>query len=558
MTGSALALFVAIPLITAGLLVPLKERWRLNAAVLMTVLAGSLGGGVALVLAARDGSTLATSIGLWQAGIAIPFAADMLTALMLTATGLLTLTCSGFAIATRYASHRYFAPLVLVLTAGVNGALLTADLFNLFVFIEVMLLPSYALFVLAAPGRGRLWAVAGARLYVTVNLLTSTIFLAGVGFVYGVAGTVNLAELAGAAKEDDAVAAAVAICLFALSIKAAVVPVHGWLARAYPATSPTVTAMFSGLHTKVAIYAIYRIYAVIFDGDSRFLWIGVAAFSITMVVGVLGAVGETTTRNILAFHMISQIGYILMGVALFGLVGLTAGIFYLIHHMIVKASLFLSTGAVEVRYGTGSLDRLGGLAKREPWIAVSFFAAALSLAGVPPFSGFVAKLSLLMASLSEGQIVAAVLMVLVSIVTLMSMLKIWSGVFWGHPPEGLDPAPAGADAPADPDEDEAGAEPAAAAVAAASSAAGSAASSPGTQGTARPDGAVATLPADAAVSSAEPGRRRIGPALIAPGLALALVTLTLGLGGELLLSLSETAALGLMDTSGFVEAVLGR
>ncbi|GMA32993.1 proton-conducting transporter membrane subunit [Litorihabitans aurantiacus] len=270
------------------------------------------------------------------------------------------------------------------------------------------------------------------RLYVTVNLLTSTIFLAGVAFVYGVAGTVNLAELAGAAAESDAVAIATAVCLFALSIKAAVVPVHGWLARAYPATSPTVTAMFSGLHTKVAIYAIYRIYAVVFDGDERYLWIGVVAFSLTMAVGVLGAVGESTTRSILAFHMVSQIGYILMGVALFGPAGLTAGIFYLLHHMIVKASLFLSTGAIEVRYGTGALDRLGGMARREPWVAVAFFAAALSLAGLPPFSGFVAKLSLMVAGVEAGQVAAVVVMVVVSLVTLLSMLKIWRGVFWGR------------------------------------------------------------------------------------------------------------------------------
>src|SRR5699024_398934 len=129
---------------------------------------------------------------------------------------------------------------------------------------------------------------------------------------------------------------------FALCIKASVVPVHGWLARAYPATSPAVTALISGLHTKVAIYAIYRIYAVVYGGDTRFLWIGVVLFSLTMLIGVFGAVGEKTTRTILAFHMVSQIGYILLGVALFTELGLTAGIFYLLHHMIVKASLFMS------------------------------------------------------------------------------------------------------------------------------------------------------------------------------------------------------------------------
>ena len=151
-----------------------------------------------------------------------------------------------------------------MLVGGVNGALLTADLFNLFVFIEVMLLPSYGLFVLSANRREPLRRVDGARLYVTLNLLTSTILVAGIGFVYGVTGTVNLAVLAGAAAEDDRAALAAALILFALSIKASVVPMHGWLAKAYPATSPAVTALFAALHTKVALYAIFRVYSVVY------------------------------------------------------------------------------------------------------------------------------------------------------------------------------------------------------------------------------------------------------------------------------------------------------
>ncbi len=532
MTASLLPLFIAIPLLAGAVLVMAPDRSRPRLVLLLVVLVASTVGGALLVVGSRDGGTIAHGVGLWPSGIAIPLAADMLTALMLTTTGLLSATCACFAIAGGLARQRYFAPLVLVLTAGVNGALLTADLFNLFVFIEVMLLPSYALFVLAAPGRARLRRIAGARLYVTVNLLTSTVFLAGVAFVYGTTGTVNLAELAGAAAASDAVAVAVAVCLVALAIKAAVVPVHGWLARAYPATSPAVTALFSGLHTKVAIYAIYRIYAVVFEGDSRFLWIGIVVFSLTMVVGVLGAAGETTMRSILSFHMVSQIGYILLGVALFGLAGLTAGIFYLIHHMIVKASLFLSTGAIELRHGTGALDRLGGIAKQEPLLAAAFFAAALSLAGLPPFSGFVAKLSLLSAALTEGQVAAAVVMVLVSVVTLLSMLKIWSGVFWGAPAVG-DPSASSPPAPTDEVAERAD----------------SAASSESAD-----SGSVVTL---APVQAALVTERRIGAALLAPALFLAAVTLGLGIGAELLLGFAETAAEGLLDTSSFVRAVSG-
>ncbi|MFC4372252.1 monovalent cation/H+ antiporter subunit D family protein [Citricoccus nitrophenolicus] len=517
MIGVLIPLLIAVPLLCAGALIVTGSRRRLNTVVLLGVLAASTAAGVLLVLAVRDGGVIAHEVGLWPAGIAIPLAVDMFSALMITVTSLLSLTCAVFAVAAGHAHRPFFAPLVLVLTAGVNGALLTADLFNLFVFIEVMLLPSYALLVLSAPGRATADRVAGTRLYVTVNLLTSTLFLAGVGFVYGVTGTVNLGELAAAATDSPAVAAATGVCLFALSIKAAVVPVHGWLARAYPAASPVVTALFSGLHTKVAIYAIYRIYAVVFDGQECYLWIGVAAFTLTMVIGVLGAVGQNTMRSILAFHMVSQIGYILLGVALFSLAGLAAGIFYLLHHMIVKASLFLSTGALEIRYGTGSLDRLHGMARREPLIAVAFFAAALSLAGIPPFSGFLAKLTLIIAAVDAGQIIAAAVAIIVSLITLQSMLKIWSRVFWGKDtPEHPEPVPAAA--------------------------------------TPLSGGAVGPLATEATVKSPP----RVGFALAAPSLFLALVTLGLGVGGELLLSLTETAATGLLDTTTYTEAVSGR
>ena len=518
MMGSLLPLMVAVPLLAAAALMIVPNRLRLSAATLITVLTLSTAAGVLLIIDQSTGSVIAHGVGSWPFGIAIPFAADMFSALMLTVTGMLGVTCSAFAVASGHAQRRFFSPLVLVLMAGVNGVLLTSDLFNMFVFIEVMLLPSYGLLVLSAPGLARLARIKAVRLYVVVNLLTSTIFLGGVAFLYGVTGTVNIAELAGAAQESTGAAIAGAICLFALTIKAAVVPVHGWLARAYSATSPAVTALFSGLHTKVAIYAIYRVYAMLFDGDSRFLWIGLVVFSLSMVVGVLGAVGETTTRSILAFHMVSQIGYILLGVALFGPLGLTAGIFYLIHHMIVKASLFLSTGAIEVRYGTGQLSKLHGMARREPWVAVAFFAAALSLAGLPPFSGFVAKLSLIMAAIDSDQIAVAVIAIAVSILTLLSMLKIWSAVFWGKP---------STDEPDD----------------------------AALLRTAGPTGGgllTATQPASAVLA-----RPRIGFALLAPGLFLALVTLSLGVGAELLLSLAQIAADGLIDPSGYIAAVMG-
>lgn len=504
MNESLIPLIVGVPLAAAGLTAFARDTARWPVLVLLAALGANLAAGVTLVVVTHDGSVFGHGVGGWIAGISIAFVVDLFAALMLTVTGLLTLVCVLFAVAAGTGKIKLYSPLVLVLTAGVNGALLTTDIFNLFVFIEVMLLPSYGLLIIARRGEGTLAAVTGSRLYVTFNLFVSTLFLAGVALIYGTAGTVNLAELSGAATESGLIAAATAVCLFALAMKAAVVPTHGWLARTYPTTSPAITALFSGLHTKIAIYAIYRIYAVIFDGDQRYLWIGLVVFSATMVVGVLGAVGEDTMRSILTFHMVSQIGYILLGVALFTHAGLTAGIFYLLHHMIVKAALFLSVGAVETHYGTGRLEDLRGVVRREPLLAAGFAFAALSLAGLPPFSGFIAKLTLIVATVEAGHLAVVATALIVSLITLLSMLKIWNAVFA---------------APQRPDPDE-------------------------------PVGASA----DGGLLTAR--RTRIKTTLVLPAVFLACISLGLGLGGEFLLGLAAVAAEGLLDTSSYVAAVM--
>lgn len=499
MTASLLPLFVAAPLLATGVLLLLPERPAVQRTVAMSTLAGLLVFAGILLATVADGSALGHTVSGWIPGVGIVFVADTFAALMLVVTTFLTLISVWFAAASGEDRLRYFAPLVLVIMAGVSGALLTADLFNLFVFVEVMLLPSYALIMLARPGRAGMGQVTASRIYVTLNLLTSTILLCGVGLIYGITGTVNTAQLAGRAAQDPAVAVAVGVVLLALAVKASVVPVHGWLSRTYPFMSPAMTAMFSGLHTKVAAYGIYRIYAVVFDGDARYLWIGVVLFCATMLFGVLGAVGESDARSILSFHMVSQLGYILLGVALFTQFGLTAGIFYLLHHMIVKASLFLSIGAVEISYGRHPLGRFGGLLSRDPLTAIVFLVAALSLAGIPPLSGFVAKLTLVVAAWEAGQVAAVVVAIVVSLFTVQSMMKIWGKTFLGDPK--------------DVDDD--------------------LVESIGTEGS------------------------RIPVGLIAPAAVLAATTLVLGVGAQLLLPLAATAADGLLDTSTYVQAVLG-
>ncbi|MBC7292155.1 MAG: monovalent cation/H+ antiporter subunit D family protein [Actinotalea sp.] len=473
--------------------------------------------GIAIVVATRDGEVIAEQVAGWPGGISIPFAVDVFAGLMITVAAFLVLVSSVFGIGTRDDADRYFHPLVLVLTGGVYGAFATADLFNLFVMIEVALVPSYVLLTRS----GRMPQLGAGRVYLTVNLLVSTILLSGVGLVYATAGTVNLGELAGAAQESVPVALAGGVVLVALGAKAALVPVHSWLPRSYPFASVAVTALLSGLLTKIGVYWIFRLYAVMFGGDERlhtaWLWV----LGATMVVGVLGALGESGMRAILSFHMTSQVGYILLGIGFFGPLGLAAGIFYLIHHIIVKAALFLACGAVEHQAGTGRLSKLGGAARHSPWLALVFLGAALSLVGIPPFSGFVAKLTLVRAAVFESEYLVAGLAVAVSLFTLLSMLKIWNGAFWGQ-----DPAP----------------------VRQVALVSGQTESLPDVT-----DPTGEAIPAPGVERAPHP--LRVPWRLVLPGAVLTLLSLSIGLGADVLLSLAQTAAEGLVDPTRYVEAV---
>lgn len=542
MTGalqSLLPMFVGAPLLLGGILLVVTRHHRLRQGIGMATLLILLGGAIALLVMTADGSVIAEQIALWPGGVAIPFIADAFSSLILTIALLVAAVSYQYLIASREARDPSITSFVLILIGGVAGALLTADLFNLFVFIEVMLLPSYGLLVILS----RRGDMAGSRLYVTVNLLASTLFLTGVGLIYAVEGTVNLGELAGAA-DDPVTAIAAAVCLSAIAVKAAVFPVHGWLARAYRSASPAVAALFSGLHTKVAVYIIYRIVSVVFEGDERWMSAILILAAITLVVGALAGLGEREVRPMLLFQMVSGIGFILVGVTLSTPLGLTAGIAYMVHHMIVMGALLLVASAIEQTYGSGRLDRVSGLRSREPLLTVAFIIAALSLAGLPPFSGFIAKYALVLASADADQMLVAGLLVVVSLLSLMAMMRVWADVFNGKRHTDVERIAAESrlrlerglfdDDPIDAAAVEAEAEDA----------------------VARHD-----PPKRATTTEEDPHEHRgtrIPTALIVPALLLSAVSVGLGFGGELLLVMSEQAGAALLDTAGYVAAVMGR
>ncbi|WP_203336537.1 monovalent cation/H+ antiporter subunit D family protein [Nocardioides limicola] len=434
MTGPALPLLVVVPLLAAALGVMLPGRLSRMLLVVGPLL--TTAGGAALVMAHSETPVIAHHVGGFVPGIAIAFVSDTFTAVMITVTGITTLACIAVAMLTGEARLRFFPSLVLMLSAGVNGALLTGDLFNLFVFIEVMLLPSYAL--IAMTGTWRRLGIG--RLFVVLNLATSTIFLIGVGLVYGVAGSVNIAVLSEMDAEDPRFLLAVSVVLLALTVKAGVVPVHGWLPRSYPATSATVMALFSALHTKVAIYAIYRIHQVVLDGAPAWITLVLILVTVTMVVGGYGSLGEKMIRRSLSWQMVAGVGYILAGLGIGTQLGLAAGFFYMIHHILVMGSLLLASAAIEHAYRTNQFVGLSGLMRREPVLAVLAALGMGSLIGFPPSSGFFGKVGLVRAAaeldgLQLWLVLTAILVA--SIGTLLAMVKMWSEVFWGPPIEEL-------------------------------------------------------------------------------------------------------------------------
>lgn len=375
-------------------------------------------------------------LGNWPAPYGIALAADLLSGIMVSLSAVVGLAVLIYAMAwfRHSQEERFFYPLYLVLFMGIHGAFLTGDIFNLYVFFEVMLVASFGLMALG----GERAQIEGTIKYVVLSQLSSVLFLAGAGLLYGVAGTLNMADLAQKLAGPQATsyaAVAAPLLLVAFSIKAAVFPLFFWLPASYHTSKTPVTAVFGGLLTKVGIYALLRCYTLLFPVQWRLhagLLFGAAV--LTMVVGVLGAVAQRDVKRLLSFHIVSQIGYLILGLGLSSGAGLAAAIYFLIHIVLVKTSLFLVAGLLERMMGTTDLYAMGGLLRRRPALAVLFLVAAMSLAGLPPLSGFVAKFGLVKAGLEGRAFVAVAVALGVSMLTLFSMVKIWVQAFMKEAP----------------------------------------------------------------------------------------------------------------------------
>jgi multicomponent Na+:H+ antiporter subunit D len=437
-----LTLPIVLPLATGGVLL-LVGRWpRLQRALSVAGAAALLAACLAiLALVSRDGIQ-AAQMGGWPAPFGITLVADLLAAIMLVLGAIMGFAVTAYSLASMDPRHESFGyhPLLHILLMGVSGAFLTGDIFNLYVWYEVMLMASFVLLVLG----GERPQVEGGLKYVALNLVASGLFLAAVGLIYGMAGSLNMADLAGILPEHDTqlVTAVSLLFLVAFGIKAGLFPLFFWLPASYHTPPVAVSAIFAGLLTKVGVYSLIRVFTLIFTQDVPFTHTIILVISgLTMVTGVLGAMAQNEFRRILSFHIISQIGYMTMGLGLFTAYGLAGSVLYIIHHIIVKTNLFLVSGIAHRRCGTYELKGLGGLYRADPLLAGLFLISALSLAGMPPLSGFFAKLALVRAALGEQSYAITAVALAVGLLTLLSMMKIWTEAFWKAAPDGRPAAP---------------------------------------------------------------------------------------------------------------------
>ena len=439
-----LTLPIAIPL--AGLVLT-TLLWRMPALQRLVNLAANaifLWCAIQLLLATIDGTILATQFGSWAAPFGISFVADNLTSAMVLITAIMGLVVAIYQLNEKDQNNRpLFSPLYQGLLLGVTGAFMTGDLFNLYVWFEIMLISSFGLLVIEGTKEQ---LDAGVK-YVMLNLVMTTLFLVSVAFLYGATGTLNMADLANRVPEIEntgLVTTLAILLLLAFASKAALFPLFFWLPASYHTASTPVLAIFAALLTKVGVYAIIRCFTLIFPvTEGLAILIGIIA-ALTMITGVLGAASHFDIRKILSFHIISQIGYMLVGIAIATPLALAGSVLYVVHHIIVKANLFLIGGVIKKKTGSYHLKKIGGLHRSAPFLAILFCIPALSLAGLPPLSGFWAKYLVIKPSLDAGSIYLATTALAVGVLTLYSMLKIWNEAFWKNPPEDASPAPSGA------------------------------------------------------------------------------------------------------------------
>jgi multicomponent Na+:H+ antiporter subunit D len=433
--NNLIVLPILIPLLTAILLIffTKKIKYQRIISIFSTLLTIIIS--IILVQTVKKEGIQTLDVSSWEAPFGITLVSDMLSALLVLTTGIIAFACILYSFRSigKERESFYYYSIVQFLIVGVNGAFTTGDIFNLFVFFEVMLMSSYVLLVLG----GTKAQLRESIKYILVNVISSALFVITVAYLYSVVGSLNMAHISERIEEvhQPGIVTVIAILfLIVFGLKGAVFPLFFWLPGSYYAPPAPVMALFGALLTKVGIYSIMRTYTLFFYHDIGYTHQLLAALAIiTILLGVIGAIAYWDIKKIIIYNIIVAVGVILFGVSTMNETAITGSIFYLIHDMIIKAALFLLVGIIIYITGTSNLKSFHGLIKQFPGLAWTFFVAAIALAGVPPLSGFVGKLLILQGSFDEGQIIGSLIVLFSSLLVLFSVMKIFINGFWGEP-----------------------------------------------------------------------------------------------------------------------------
>jgi multicomponent Na+:H+ antiporter subunit D len=423
---------VIIPIVAGAILLMFRKEARIHAGVAMLALALVVLADLALLIRVLEDGPLVMTMGRWLPPFGISFAADALGASFALTGAIVAFVCAAYAARDiGVTGRRYgFYPFLMLLMAGIGGAFLTGDIFNLYVWFEVFLISSFGLLILGSEDR----QIDGATKYAFLNLVATTLFLVTTGYLYGVFGTLNMADIARQAagvREAGPLMTLATLYLLAFGMKAAAFPVNFWLPASYHTPAIVTSALFAGLLTKIGVYALLRTLVMLFPPEREALseliaWVAAA----TMLLGILGALAQSDIRRILGFVVISGIGVMLAGLAVGSPLGLSGTILYAVHSMLATTALYLLAGMMKEAGGSYSIGMLGGLYLRLPMLAALALMLILSVSGLPPFFGLWPKVMLVKASLDGAAWWLALAILASSLLTILALGRVFILAFW--------------------------------------------------------------------------------------------------------------------------------
>ena len=422
-----------IPLLTAVILIFLRSYVKVQRVLSFLAMLATAGVSIYILNLIQTEGILRLDFGGWLPPYGILFVADSFSVLLVLTTSIVSSIVLLYSFSSIGAAHEnmFFYSFVLLLIAGVNGSFLTGDLFNLFVCFEVMLLASYVLITLG----GRKIQLVESIKYVVINVLSSWFFLLGIAYLYGTVGTLNMAHLSERIAEvgqGPLLTVISLVFLIVFSLKSGLL-LYFWLPGSYSSPPTAVAALFGALLTKVGIYAMFRTFTLIFyhEPSITHTLIGIMA-AITMIGGSIGAIAYKDIRQIVSYNVVITVGFILVGLAVSTEIAIQGSIYYLVHDMIIKALLFLLAGTMIYLTGTSRIENMSGLIRNYPLLGWLFFLTILSLAGIPPLSGFIGKVYIGQGAVDTGSFVLLGIGFLSSMFVLYSLLRIFMNTFWGE------------------------------------------------------------------------------------------------------------------------------